>query len=172
MKKVRPQPLQIYQMLPRTNCKLCDCPSCMAFAFALITKEHSLDDCPDLNSEAFSNQLEKLRELLGSGKPIEGTGFVFDEKACIGCGDCIAACNQGLTTVVQNTPFGVTTLQRDPVPPVLQIIDGRLNVINWDSCKRTGTGVTDCRTCESKCPFSAIELVSTQPKDKDKDSEL
>jgi acetyl-CoA decarbonylase/synthase complex subunit gamma len=44
--------LQIYKLLPKTNCKDCGFPTCLAFAMKLAAKQASLDDCPHVSQEA------------------------------------------------------------------------------------------------------------------------
>lgn len=44
--------LEIYKHLPKTNCKKCGFPTCLAFAMALAGKKTSLDKCPDITEEA------------------------------------------------------------------------------------------------------------------------
>ncbi len=44
--------LDIYKLLPKTNCKKCGFPTCLAFAMALAAKKTSLDKCPDITEEA------------------------------------------------------------------------------------------------------------------------
>ncbi len=44
--------LQIYKLLPQTNCKECGFPTCLAFAMKLAAKQVSLDLCPDASDEA------------------------------------------------------------------------------------------------------------------------
>ncbi len=44
--------LQIFKLLPKTNCKKCGMPTCLAFAMALAQKKSSLDDCPFASEEA------------------------------------------------------------------------------------------------------------------------
>ncbi|MBN1661607.1 MAG: acetyl-CoA decarbonylase/synthase complex subunit gamma [Anaerolineae bacterium] len=44
--------LQIYKLLPKTNCKECGHPTCLAFAMKLAAKQASLDDCPHVSDEA------------------------------------------------------------------------------------------------------------------------
>ena len=44
--------LQIYKLLPKTNCKECGHPTCLAFAMKLAAKQASLDDCPHVSVEA------------------------------------------------------------------------------------------------------------------------
>ncbi|MCJ7777096.1 MAG: acetyl-CoA decarbonylase/synthase complex subunit gamma [Sedimentisphaerales bacterium] len=44
--------LEIFKLLPKTNCKKCGMPTCLAFAMALAQKRVKLDDCPDVSQEA------------------------------------------------------------------------------------------------------------------------
>jgi acetyl-CoA decarbonylase/synthase complex subunit gamma len=44
--------LDIFKLLPKTNCKKCGMPTCLAFAMALAQKRAKLDDCPDVSDEA------------------------------------------------------------------------------------------------------------------------
>jgi acetyl-CoA decarbonylase/synthase complex subunit gamma len=44
--------LEIYKLLPQTNCKDCGFPTCLAFAMKLAAKQASLDDCPHVSDEA------------------------------------------------------------------------------------------------------------------------
>ncbi|MFQ5862123.1 MAG: acetyl-CoA decarbonylase/synthase complex subunit gamma [Candidatus Brocadiales bacterium] len=44
--------LEIYKLLPKTNCKKCGRPTCLAFAMQLAQKKASLDECPDASEEA------------------------------------------------------------------------------------------------------------------------
>lgn len=44
--------LDIYKLLPKTNCGKCGVPTCLAFAMALASKKTSLDKCPDVSAEA------------------------------------------------------------------------------------------------------------------------
>ena len=43
--------MQIYKNLPRTNCKDCSLPTCMAFAMQVAAKQRSLSDCPHISDE-------------------------------------------------------------------------------------------------------------------------
>ena len=49
--------LEIYKLLPKTNCKKCGYPTCLAFAIALAGKKVELDKCPDVD--------ESVRQVLG-----------------------------------------------------------------------------------------------------------
>lgn len=44
--------LQIYKLLPKTNCKECGFPTCLAFAMKLAAKQADLNDCPYVSEEA------------------------------------------------------------------------------------------------------------------------
>ena len=44
--------IQIYKMLPRTNCKECGFPTCLAFAMKLAAKQVELSLCPTVSEEA------------------------------------------------------------------------------------------------------------------------
>ncbi|KPL24097.1 MAG: acetyl-CoA decarbonylase/synthase complex subunit gamma [Phycisphaerae bacterium SM1_79] len=44
--------LEIFKLLPKTNCKKCGFPTCLAFAMALAQKKVKLDNCPDVSEEA------------------------------------------------------------------------------------------------------------------------
>ncbi len=44
--------LEIYKHLPRTNCKDCGVPTCLAFAMKMATKQISLDKCPHVTDAA------------------------------------------------------------------------------------------------------------------------
>lgn len=152
------QPLQIYRLLPRTNCKLCGCPGCYAFAFELIGRRRKIADCPELLSEASRSSYKLLSEILGGGELVKGTDFVIDKERCTGCGDCVVVCSRALTTIT----FRSIISHRQEVPPVLQVIDGAIQVVSWSSCKRTIKQSDLCTLCIEKCPFSALELVTSE----------
>jgi len=44
--------LAIYKLLPRTNCKECGFPTCLAFAMKLAARQVELDSCPHVSDEA------------------------------------------------------------------------------------------------------------------------
>jgi len=58
-----PTVLEVFKLLPRTNCKECGEPTCMAFAAALAQSDKSLEECPPLRSREYEQNLEKLRTL-------------------------------------------------------------------------------------------------------------
>ena len=44
--------MDIYKNLPKTNCKECGFPTCLAFAMQVAAKQKALTDCPQLSDEA------------------------------------------------------------------------------------------------------------------------
>ena len=44
--------IQIYKLLPRTNCKECGFPTCLAFAMKLAAKQAELAACPYVSDES------------------------------------------------------------------------------------------------------------------------
>ncbi len=64
--------IQIFKLLPKTNCKECGVPTCLAFAMNLASGKADLDSCPYVSDEARA-QLEEasappiLPVTLGSG---------------------------------------------------------------------------------------------------------
>lgn len=60
----RPQPLEIFKRLPRTNCKDCGDPSCLAFAARLARGEADLRNCPHLYTPGFEGMRVALLALF------------------------------------------------------------------------------------------------------------
>lgn len=60
-----PRPLDVYTLLPQTNCKQCGEATCMAFAFALLQHNRELAECPPLqDGEAFADRRAALEAML------------------------------------------------------------------------------------------------------------
>jgi len=64
--------LQIYKLLPKTNCKDCGFPTCLAFAMKLAAKQAELSACPHVSEEskaalAASSAPPMRLIVLGSG---------------------------------------------------------------------------------------------------------
>ncbi len=150
--------MELYQMLPKTNCKKCGKTSCMAFAVALMGRELKPEDCPPLKEEPkYKENYEKLSSLF---KPSEGTtetGLIVHEDLCFGCGNCVVACPPN----VANDPYGVgsgnapTNINK----LVLTIEDGIVKAQNLGECRRFGKNKILCNGCIVTCPVEAIEFV-------------
>jgi len=69
--------MQIYKNLPKTNCKECGLPTCMAFAMQVAAKQKALTDCPHLSGDAEQALSEasappmKLVKIGSEGKQFE-----------------------------------------------------------------------------------------------------
>jgi acetyl-CoA decarbonylase/synthase complex subunit gamma len=50
--------IEIYKLLPKTNCGDCNVPTCMAFAMQVAAKKVGLDQCPHVSEEATSTLAE------------------------------------------------------------------------------------------------------------------
>lgn len=67
--------VEIFKLLPKTNCKKCGFPTCLAFAMKLAARQIILDACPDVSDEA--------KRILGeaSAPPIKAITIGTGEKA-------------------------------------------------------------------------------------------
>ena len=60
----RLKPMDVYRLLPATNCKACGQPTCFTFALRVTAGEAQLEQCPPLFAEACCERREKLSALL------------------------------------------------------------------------------------------------------------
>jgi acetyl-CoA decarbonylase/synthase complex subunit gamma len=67
--------VEIFKLLPKTNCKKCGFPTCLAFAMKLAQRQASLDLCPDVSDEA----RQKLGEA--SAPPVRPVVLGAGERA-------------------------------------------------------------------------------------------
>lgn len=82
--------LDIFKLLPKTNCKKCGMPTCLAFAMQLAQKRAKLEACPEVSEEAKQKlaaaAAPPMRKIVfGSGDAQVQTGqetvlFRHDEK--------------------------------------------------------------------------------------------
>jgi len=68
--------IQIFKLLPKTNCKECGVPTCLAFAMNLASGKAELDSCPYVSDEA----REQLAEA--SAPPIRPVDIGKGVRAC------------------------------------------------------------------------------------------
>lgn len=61
--------IEIFKLLPKTNCKKCGFPTCLAFAMKVAQGQAQIEQCPDISEEV----KEKLKEA--STPPIIGIEF-------------------------------------------------------------------------------------------------
>ena len=67
--------VEIFKLLPKTNCKKCGSPTCLAFAMKLAQRQASIDSCPDVSEES----KQKLGEA--SAPPIRPVTLGAGDKA-------------------------------------------------------------------------------------------
>ena len=57
-------PIDVYALLPKTNCKLCSEDNCMAFATKIVNRVVALELCKPLLEKQYAQSLLKLQEIL------------------------------------------------------------------------------------------------------------
>ena len=72
-------PIDIYKLLPKTNCKECGVENCMAFATKLVNREVVLDQCPPLLKKENEKAYLQLKEMLKP--PVKEVVVGVGEKA-------------------------------------------------------------------------------------------
>ena len=61
------RPLDVYSLLPKSNCKLCGEATCMAFAVSLLQGTKGIAQCPPLAQDQYARNRELLAGFLGAG---------------------------------------------------------------------------------------------------------
>ncbi|MCS7364728.1 MAG: 4Fe-4S dicluster domain-containing protein [archaeon GB-1867-035] len=153
---VKLNPMVIYKLLPKTNCKECGY-TCMAFSIKLLQKEVKLEDCkPLFREEKYRENRIKLEEILRPLYEAAETLIRIDDEKCIGCGNCIIACpaNVNIDPEVGKGKNPVS----DEV--VFTVVNGKIKVLNIKKCRRYPPHRTNCRICEQVCLSSAIKVVA------------
>ncbi len=64
-KKEPPKALEIYKLLPKTNCKKCGEVSCLAFATKLSQGDVDIEFCLPLKEERYKDMKKELERILG-----------------------------------------------------------------------------------------------------------
>lgn len=59
----RPAPMDIYILLPQTNCKRCGEQTCFTFALKLSAGQHQLADCPVLLESDHEEKRRRLEQI-------------------------------------------------------------------------------------------------------------
>ncbi|MDD4938784.1 MAG: acetyl-CoA decarbonylase/synthase complex subunit gamma [Candidatus Omnitrophica bacterium] len=142
--------LDIYKLLPKTNCRECGFATCLAFAMQLAKKTVGIDKCPHLSQEA-KNALE-----ASSQPPIK--------LVTIGEGeDKLEAGNETVLFRHEEKfyhPTGIGFILEDTLPP--EEIKKRLEKINKLSFERVGQNLSvnlaAVRYSENKKFAEAVKL--------------
>jgi ArsR family metal-binding transcriptional regulator len=72
-----PRPLDLYELLPRTNCRACGEATCMAFAFGLLEQRHQPEKCPFLADSGFAAQRQTLADMISTVDPATTTDYLY-----------------------------------------------------------------------------------------------
>ncbi|WP_022669210.1 DUF3786 domain-containing protein [Desulfospira joergensenii] len=56
------------RVLPRTNCKECGFPTCIAFAGMVVSEKHPLKNCPHIPADVLESAEEELEQQYKEGK--------------------------------------------------------------------------------------------------------
>jgi 4Fe-4S ferredoxin len=148
--------MEIYQLLPKTNCKKCGVSTCMAYAVGLLSKEKKIEDCPILFEPKYEAKLKKLQEVMAPILSSSETGLIIHGEKCFGCGNCVVACPVN----VANDPHGCAVgLGPKSEKAILVVEDGVIKCLNPKECRRFGPGRILCNACTATCPSKAIEFV-------------
>ncbi|MHA2081178.1 MAG: (Fe-S)-binding protein, partial [Candidatus Thorarchaeota archaeon] len=125
-------PMELYNLLPKTNCRLCEPKTCMAFATNLALGDISPDDCPPLLESGFEKNLEKIREMVAPLLSAEATGIKLDESKCSGCNNCVVVCPVDVAAE-PSTSEGKAAMSEDTV---FRVENGISKIINLEKCRR------------------------------------
>ncbi len=118
--------IEIYKMLPQTNCKDCGVPTCLAFAMKLAAGQAELDSCPHVSDEA----KEKLSSA--SAPPVLPVTVGSGEGAFKTGGDTVLFRHE--KTFV--SPTGIAVLVTDKMDDA--DVDKRLKNFNELNYERVG----------------------------------
>ena len=144
--------LDIYKLLPKTNCKDCGFATCLAFAMALAQKKVSLDKCPHVTAEA--------KEMLESASqpPIR--------LVTIGAGE--RKLEMGNETVMYRHeqkfyhPAGIGVLVEDTLKDAE--LDERLSKINALKFERVGQQISVNLVCVKNSSGDSAKFVNVANK--------
>lgn len=148
--------IDIYKVLPRTNCGDCNVPTCMAFAMQVAAKKAALDQCPHVSADAQSTLGEAQAPPMLTIKI--GTG---DNELTVG----------GETVLFRHEEkFHHPTVVAVRISNALSDdeIDARLTAIGELHFLRVGEEIgvnavaIDCENADANCYRSAVERISSK----------
>ena len=67
--KSRPTTIEIFKLLPKTNCKQCGYPTCLVFAAELCEGKVELSSCTALLEPVYADKKQNLMGLMGCSLP-------------------------------------------------------------------------------------------------------
>jgi len=148
--------MEIYQLLPKTNCKKCGLPTCMAYAVGLLGKQKQIEECtPLIEDKKYEQKLKKLREVMAPILSSSETGLIIHDEKCFGCGNCVVACPVNVAADPTGSAIG---LGPKSDKAILVVEDGVVKCLNPKECRRFGPNKILCSACTATCPSKAIEF--------------
>ena len=96
--------IQIYKLLPQTNCKDCGFPTCLAFSMKLAAKQVELSLCPHVSDEskeklsASAAPPIRMIQLSSNGHEIKAGNVAVITRAMASVMLCRARCFAGMAT--------------------------------------------------------------------------
>jgi ArsR family metal-binding transcriptional regulator len=63
--------MDVYKLLPQTNCKQCGQPTCYTFALKLVASQKKLEDCAPLFESQYADKLAALQEIVINAPTID-----------------------------------------------------------------------------------------------------
>ncbi|HTR45347.1 MAG TPA: acetyl-CoA decarbonylase/synthase complex subunit gamma [Thermodesulfovibrionales bacterium] len=159
--------VEIFKLLPKTNCKKCGHPTCLAFAMKLAQRQASLDACPDVSEEA--------KKLLGeaSAPPVRpitlGTGdkaakmgeetvlFRHEKKFVNPCIFAVEIKDSASDSEISAVVDGVLTSEMDRVGQKLRIDSIYISNDSNDAAKFEGV----VKAVAAKAPAVPLILATT-----------
>lgn len=150
-----PSPMEIYALLPKTNCKICGEQTCMSFAFKLLRKEKRIEECKPLYEPEFEVNRRRIEEILKVVEEATETGLIVNEDLCIGCGNCVVVCPIHVYEDPEGAGMGYgVRIER----PIFRVENGVLKIVDVSICRRYKEK-TICVACKENCPTSAIAFL-------------
>ncbi len=152
--------MDYYKHLPKTNCKLCGKPTCMAFALEILKGTVKIEECKPLLELKYKKNYDALKIMVGSqdGKKKELKIDVNTDK-CDGCGICVTACPVN-ARACPSTLSGKAPEFPPSDQQLFQVKKGKCELMNLNRCRRLEAQdrERECRVCETYCPRKAIKI--------------
>jgi hypothetical protein len=121
-------PLEIYRILPQTNCGKCLLPSCLAFAAAVVAGRKTLRDCPDISPDLAADMAGTCRQPAAG--EIEQAEFIDKLQRKIAALD-LAAIAPRLGAVYRDGGLAVSSLGKDFIVDARGNMSSECHLIPW-----------------------------------------
>ena len=123
--------LDIFKLLPKTNCKDCEYPTCLAFAMQLAAGKAELEKCPHVSEQAKealaeASQPPILKVEIGSGENVFKIGeetvmFRHDRTFVNPNAFAVAIDDNTDPAKIEETVKNVNNLKYDRVGQILEV---------------------------------------------------